>query len=143
MFDAANCRLSIGEIDGALQTVRMLRLSESGYARDHFGDLAQARDPAGKKLDAYSAGVLAALVSDDDHEQRIVGLLIYALVVSYIGPGLAALARATRMLRAESDAQMRPYFALGSCTVQRMVDGEPTSPGEFARLLSRDQGTLR
>lgn len=137
MFDVADCETSIGEIDRALQTVRMLRLSENAFARDHYGDLAQARDPAGKKLDAYSAGVLTAIVYGNDEDLKVVGVLVYALVVSYIGPGLAALARATRMLRAEFDLELRPYFTLGFCTVQRMVDGEATSPGEFARLLRR------
>ena len=137
MFEDTDSRLSIGEIDRALQTAHLLRLSEHGHARDRFGDLAQARDPAGRKLDAYCSGVLTALVYGKEGYKEVVGVLIYALVVSYLGPGLNAIARAARMLRAESDPQTRPFFTLGFCTVERMIGGEPTCPGEFARLLAR------
>ena len=132
------CQLPLEEIDRALQTAHMLRLSEGAYARDNFGDLLQTRDASGRKLEAYSAGVLTALVYGNDDNQKILGVLMYALVVTYIGPGLDALARATRMLRSESDLQLRTYLTLGFCTVQRMLDDEPTMPGEFARLLHRN-----
>lgn len=142
MFDVAACEWSISEIDRALQTARMLRLSEGGYARDHFGNLMQGDNASAEKLDAYAAGVLTALVNNDGNDADAIGLLIYVFAVSDVGPGLPALAKASRMLRSESDDQLRAYFALGFRTVCRMVGGAPTSPGEFAKLLRGERAGI-
>ena len=129
---------SIGQIDKALQTAQMLRLSEGGFARDNHGNLMQQRDAAAEKLDAYAAGVLAALSQDTELERDLFCLLVYAFAVCDLGPGLAALAKTRRMLGCNTDVNLRRYFLLGARTVRRMFAGSPTAPGEFARLLEAE-----
>jgi hypothetical protein len=130
--------VSLGKIDKALQTAQMLRLSEGGFARDNHGNLMQQRKTAGEKLDAYAAGALAALSRDTGTDQDTFGLLLYAFAICDLGPGLAALAKTRRMLACHSDSELRRYFLLGARTVRRMLEGSPTSPGEFARLLEAE-----
>jgi hypothetical protein len=130
--------LSLDEIDKALQTAQMLRLSEGGFARDNFGNLMQRCEQAAEKLDAYAAGVLAALSRGADISQETFGLLAYSFAICDVGPGLAALAKTERMLQCSSVAELRRYFLLGSRTVRRMLEGAATTPGEFARLLQAE-----
>jgi len=131
-------QVSIGQIDKALQTAQMLRLSEGGFARDNHGNLMQKRDAAAEKLDAYAAGVLAGLTDDTGLDRDAFRLLIYAFAICDLGPGLAALAKTRRMLGCNADAKLRRYFLLGARTVHRMLEGSPTTPGEFARLLAAE-----
>jgi hypothetical protein len=131
-------RISICQIDKVLQTAQMLRLSEGGFARDNHGNLMQNRDAAAEKLDAYAAGVLAALSKDTELDRDAFSLLVYALAICDLGPGLAALAKTRRMLGCNADLILRRYFLLGARTVRSMLEGSATTPGEFARLLEAE-----
>jgi hypothetical protein len=135
---ASHRSLSIEEIDRALQTARLLRLSEGGFARDNFGNLMQTAGAAAEKLDAYAAGVLAALCANSPDYPDTFGLLVYAFAVCDVGPGLAALAKTERMLACGSDSELNAYFVLGSRTVRQMLEGSSRPPGEFARLLQAE-----
>ena len=139
--DIAGTRIeawTIGELDQAVQTAQLLKLSEGGFARDRFGNLLEQKDESRDKLDSYVIGVLDQLCRARASKACILPLIVFALAISDFGPGLAALNKAQRMIDSMSNQNYLRYVDLGRRSVRQMFHGPATAPGEFARLLSKD-----
>jgi hypothetical protein len=125
----------ITRLDSLLQAAQLYRLSEQGRARDVYGGLAEQADADGRKLNAFTVGVLDGLLTSHDAHTSLLPVLVYALVVSEHGPGERAVDAAKHMLALERYAELRTYITLGRHTVIRAFAGEPAEPGAYAELL--------
>ena len=124
----------ITEVDQMLRAAQLLRQSEQARALDRGGVLAGRLDPDGKKLDAYSLGLLDGVRMVAGGEIGVLTLLAYLLMLCEMGPGRAREA-AERILSLEEHEDLRSYVDRGRQTVFDGVMGVEHGPGRFALLL--------
>ena len=124
----------ITEVDQMLRAAQLLRQSEQARALDRGGVLAGRLDPDGKKLDAYSLGLLDGVRMVAGGEIGVLTLLAYLLMLCEMGPGRAREA-AERILSLEEHEDLRSYVDRGRQTVFDVVMGVEYGPGRFALLL--------
>ncbi len=124
----------ITEVDQMLHAAQLLRQSEQARALDRGGVLASRLDPDGKKLDAYSLGLLDGVRMVAGGEIGVLTLLAYLLMLCEMGPGRAREA-AERILSLEDHEDLRSYVDRGRQTVFDVVMGVENGPGRFALLL--------
>ena len=124
----------ITEVDQMLRAAQLLRQSEQARALDRGGVLAGRLDPDGKKLDAYSLGLLDGVRMVAGGEIGVLTLLASLLMLCEMGPGRAREA-AERILSLEEHEDLRSYVDRGRQTVFDVVMGVENGPGRFALLL--------
>ena len=124
----------IMEVDRMLRAAQLLRQSEQARVRDLGGALLGRLDPDGKKLDAYSLGLLDGVRTIAGGDIGILRLLAYLLMLCEIGPDLAPQA-AERILSLEQYDDLHGYVDRGRQMVLDIFMGEKNGPARFELLL--------
>lgn len=122
-------------MDSLLQAALLLRLSAQGRARDYYYELAEKIDADGDRIDAFSFGILDALLRAHGAGLDTLPLLLYLLKLSEHGPGTTTVEAAEHALSLGQSPKMRRYVELGRCTAVQILDGVPPRPGGYAELL--------
>lgn len=124
----------IMEVDQMLRAAQLLRQNEKARVRDLGGALLGRLDPDGKKLDAYSLGLLDGVRTIAGGDIGILRLLAYLLMLCEIGPDLAPQA-AERILSLEQYDDLHGYVDRGRQMVFDIFMGEKNGPARFELLL--------
>ena len=125
----------LGRLDSLLQAALLLRLSEQGYARDLYYDLAGKVDADGGKLDAFSLGVFDTLIRTHLAGVDALPVLLYLLKLNECGPGADTVDAAERALASGYRAALKRYVELGRETAVRALAGGTPCPGGYAELM--------
>jgi hypothetical protein len=122
-------------LDSLLQAALLLRLREHGCARDYYYDLVTTMDADSGRIDAFSFGVLDALVRANLTGDGSLPLLLYLMKLDEHGPGAGTVDSAeVAMQNAQRDSHRR-YVELGRRTAVHALEGGTPSPGGYAELL--------